>query len=217
MQDFESHRPDVLVLGFKTLEKAERYYLGLYRLSSVVHTLPHRTLILCNKAEINQVYELCKKGYFDDCIQFWPITYDVPRLAMSVHHAIRDLDNIRTSSSAVELATQARRLSEVESLLGGNGTQGDELIETATHSISHAEQEMQASLARFSQRLAQGDLAHLVEIKNGEGLQDEISSLEQEDIHGIFHAANQSIKALKKLDEEFKHKCAPYIELARTS
>jgi hypothetical protein len=119
VQDFESHQPDVLVLGFKTLEKAEGYYLGLYRLSSVVHTLPHRTLILCKKTEINQVYELCKKGYFDDYIQFWPIMYDVPRLAMSVHHAIRDLDNIKSNSSAVELATQARRLSELESLLGG--------------------------------------------------------------------------------------------------
>jgi CheY-like chemotaxis protein len=75
---------------------------------------------------------------------------------------------------------------------------------------------MQASLARFSQRLTQGDLANLVEIKNGEGLQDLISSLEQEDIHDSFHAANQSIKALKKLDEEFKQKCAPYIESART-
>lgn len=37
MQDFEFHRPDVLVLAFNTLEKAERYNLGLYRLSSLVH------------------------------------------------------------------------------------------------------------------------------------------------------------------------------------
>jgi hypothetical protein len=59
MQDFESHRPDVLILAFKTLEKSERYYLGLYRLSKVVH--PHRTLILYGKAEIKLAYELCKK------------------------------------------------------------------------------------------------------------------------------------------------------------
>lgn len=41
VQDFESHRPDVLVLAFKTQEKAERYYLGLYRLSSLIHMHDH--------------------------------------------------------------------------------------------------------------------------------------------------------------------------------
>lgn len=31
--DFDEHKPDVLVLAFKELERAERYYLGLYRQS----------------------------------------------------------------------------------------------------------------------------------------------------------------------------------------
>ena len=73
VQEFDYHRPDVLVLAFNTLEKAERYYLRLYRLSSVVLTYPHRTVILCNKDEIDRVYELCKKDYFDDYILFWPL------------------------------------------------------------------------------------------------------------------------------------------------
>ena len=30
IQDFEKHRPEVLILAFDGLEKAERYYLGLY-------------------------------------------------------------------------------------------------------------------------------------------------------------------------------------------
>lgn len=34
VQDFENHRPDVLLQAFNTLEKAERYYLGRYRLST---------------------------------------------------------------------------------------------------------------------------------------------------------------------------------------
>lgn len=56
--DFEKQRPEVLLLAFDGLEKAERYYLGLYRLSTLVHTLPHRTLILCNKDDLRRVYEL---------------------------------------------------------------------------------------------------------------------------------------------------------------
>ena len=37
VQDFEKHQPEVLILAFNTLEKAERYYLGLYRLGTLVH------------------------------------------------------------------------------------------------------------------------------------------------------------------------------------
>jgi CheY-like chemotaxis protein len=215
IQDFESHSPDILVLGFKTLEKAERYYLGLYRLGSLVHMNLHRTLILCNKTEVDSVYKLCKKGYFDDYIQYWPIMYDASRLAMAVSHALRDLANIKSSFSATELATEAVRLSELESLLGWNATQGNQLIEAASHSVTDAEQEIQTSLGRFSQRLTQGDFANLVEIKNAQGLQEKISKLQQEDIHGRFETVNDSIKSLKRLAEEFQQKCEPYLESAR--
>jgi CheY-like chemotaxis protein len=74
---------------------------------------------------------------------------------------------------------------------------------------------MQASLGRFTQRLTQGDFANLVEIKNTQGLQHEINSLQQEEIHGRFEAVNESIKPLKRLAEEFQQKCAPYLESAR--
>lgn len=215
VQDFESHRPDVLVLAFKTLGKAERYYLGLYRLSNLVHIHPHRTLVLCKMADINRVYELCKKDYFDDYIPFWPIMYDVPRLAMAVHHAMRSLAHIKSSFSVVEFATQARRLSELESLLEWNVTQGNVRTEATSHSVAQAEQEIQASLDRFTQRLTQGDFANLVDIKNAQDLQYEISNFQQEDIHGSFQAINESIKPLKILAEEFQQKCSPYLESAR--
>ena len=42
VHDFEQHRPEVLVLAFNSLEKAERYYLGLYRLSTLAHGMVHR-------------------------------------------------------------------------------------------------------------------------------------------------------------------------------
>src|SRR5882762_9564071 len=83
VQDFEKHRPAVLILAFDSLEEAERYYLGLYRLSTIVHSVPHHTLILCNKNDLWRVYELCKKQHFDDYVLFWPVTNDAPRLRMA--------------------------------------------------------------------------------------------------------------------------------------
>lgn len=45
-QDFERYQPGVLVLAFNSLEKAELYYLGLYRLCPAAQQVLHRTVIL---------------------------------------------------------------------------------------------------------------------------------------------------------------------------
>ena len=89
VEDFEAQRPTVLVLAFDSLEAAQRYYIGLYRLSSVVHETRHRVVVLCNKHDVWNVYDLCSKGHFDDYVLFWPATNDAPRIRMSVHQALR--------------------------------------------------------------------------------------------------------------------------------
>ncbi|MEO6185054.1 MAG: response regulator, partial [Steroidobacteraceae bacterium] len=75
-----------LVLAFRDLRKAEQFYLGIYRHGAErkyqVH--PHRTIMLCSKDDVRKAYELCRSGLMDDYVQFWPMTYDAPRLAMSV-------------------------------------------------------------------------------------------------------------------------------------
>jgi CheY-like chemotaxis protein len=89
VDDFEAHRPAVLVLAFDTLDAAQRYYIGLYRLSTVVHETRHRVVVLCNKHDVWTVYEQCSNGLFDDYVLFWPATNDAPRIRMSVHQALR--------------------------------------------------------------------------------------------------------------------------------
>ncbi|GLU35409.1 response regulator [Trinickia caryophylli] len=89
VEDFETHRPSVLVLAFDTLEAAQRYYLGLYRLGTIVHTVPHRTIVLCNSRDLWNVYELCRKEHFDDYVLFWPVTHDAARIRMAVHQSLR--------------------------------------------------------------------------------------------------------------------------------
>jgi CheY-like chemotaxis protein len=89
VDDFEAHRPTVLVLAFDTLDAAQSYYIGLYRLSTVVHQTRHRVVVLCNKHDVWNVYDLCSKGHFDDYVLFWPATNDAPRIRMSIHQALR--------------------------------------------------------------------------------------------------------------------------------
>jgi CheY-like chemotaxis protein len=116
--DFERHQPDVLVLAFNKLEKAKSYYLGLYRLCPSIQHRPHRTIILCDKDDVKPVYELCKQRHFDDYVLYWPMAYDMLRLNLAVHQALRELAAIKYGEPTVtQFAAPARRLAGLENLL----------------------------------------------------------------------------------------------------
>lgn len=147
VQDFEKYRPGILILAFNGLEKAERYYLGLYRLSTVARALPHRTVILCNKDELQRVYALCKKEHFDDYVLFWPLTNDAPRLAMAVHHAARQLAaDSPDRPSARDFAVHARRLGAMASMLESCGERGGRHIEEMNRSLEQARSDIDRML-----------------------------------------------------------------------
>ncbi len=114
VSDFDQHNPDVLVLAFKELESAERYFLSVHRLSNGLRLQPRRTVILCGKDEVKRAYELCMKDFFDDYVLFWPMTFDASRLLISVHKQVRELLHVRNEAiSAEELASQAHRLADL--------------------------------------------------------------------------------------------------------
>ncbi len=117
--DFERCAPDVLVLAFDRLDKAQRYYLGLYRLGGALQQHPHRTVILCAQDEVQAVFKLCKQAYFDDYVLYWPHTHDGPRLAMSVWIACREMDAARPGvPQPAELYAHARYVDELDRLIG---------------------------------------------------------------------------------------------------
>lgn len=128
--EFERHQPDVLVLGFNTLEKAEHYYLGLYRLCTSIHQQPHRTIILCNKDEVKPVYELCKQRHFDDYVLYWPMAYDMSRLNLAVHQALRGLAALNEGGPTVaQFAAPARGLANLGKLLSEPLPHGDDFTQ----------------------------------------------------------------------------------------
>ena len=118
LEDFEHCAPDVLVLAFDRLDKAQRYYLGLYRLGGALQQQPHRTVILCNKDEVQEVFDLCKKSYFDDYVLYWPHSHDGPRLAMSLWNACRELVPVRQGvPQPTDLYAHARHVGELDRLI----------------------------------------------------------------------------------------------------
>ena len=120
VQDFELHKPAVLILAFNTLDKAKRYFLALRQPSLLVQALPHRVLILCGPHDTREVYELCKESYFDDFVLFWPKTEDMRPLRMSVRRALGQAIGARAGApSASDFAARVRPLAVLETLLEG--------------------------------------------------------------------------------------------------
>ncbi len=114
----DSFAPEVLVLAFHSIEKAQRYYLGLYRLGSNAVRQAHRTVLLCTKDEVAPAFELCRKEYFDDYVLYWPHSYDGSRLAMSIWGAARQLGASPSfAPHTADLLTHARHLADLEGVV----------------------------------------------------------------------------------------------------
>jgi len=217
VEDFEKYRPSVLVLSFNTLEKAERYYLGLYRLSSVVHALPHRTVILCNKDDLRRVFALCKKEYFDDYVLFWPMTHDAPRLPMTVHRAIRQVSATHSGEpSAGQFAAEARRTAVLQEALESSLAQGSEGFAVASQSLKQARIDIEAALDGFSQQIVDGQRPELVEIKDRAALQREFDRLKKEELAKHFGAVAAAVQPLSAWPQNIRKDLAQPLASMRT-
>ena len=109
-----------------------------YRHSEVVHSLPHRSIVLCDKDNVHRAFELCRKEYFDDYVLYWPMVFDTPRLAMSVLIAGRSLQAQRDTPNAREVAAHARSISQLETVL-------DDRIEVGRQHADALERALQAA------------------------------------------------------------------------
>lgn len=218
-REFDQLKPDVLVLAFNGLERLERFYLGLFRLSEVIHQQPHRTVILCHKDEVKAAYALCRKGLFDDYVLFWPLPQDSPRLLMAVRHALRDLAVLRIDDACgptvADFASEARRLANLEAVLGRQMELGGKHIEEIRKAIAQTEQDVGASLDRLSQQLFQG-FGTKLDGEAGNELEDEIHQLKSEEIRDDFRVADESIEPLSQWVDGLKHECDPHLKSIRT-
>lgn len=205
VEDFEQWRPDVLILAFNSLEKAENYYLGLYRLCPRMHELPHRTVILCNKDDLRRVYELCRREYFDDYVLFWPIGYDGPRLLLSVHQALRRL----RVGSEQQLAQQAARLAQLESLLKQQLAEGGQHLSAADRQLQRVEADVDQAVELFI------EMPDPAAVGDRHAFRAAVERLRRDGLDPPIKAASAATRPLKSWIEELPGLLAPQLESAR--
>ena len=213
--DFERHRPQVLVLAFKTLADAERCCLGLYRQSSLVNALPHRTLLLCAKDDLRRAYELCRKDYFDDYVLFWPLTHDAPRLPMAVRLALRTLDSHQAATALAQLAAQARRIAELETQLERQLALGQAHTERAHLTLQQAQTKVGTALDDLSHRILETGLDGAVLVRKPVQVRQEIGRMNNEAVLPPLQQAAQALQPMQQWMAALKTELAVPLQAAR--
>lgn len=214
--DFEQRKPNVLILAFKQLDMAERYYLGLYRLGESIHAIEHRTVILCDKEQLRRVYELCRKEYFDDYVLFWPMAQDAHRLPMSVHQALKQMASDGTGTPGVgEFAAQARRIVDLEARLVQFKARGEERVDQATRSLHETGLQIGDALDGFSRRISGGDLRDVVEVRDPGRFRSAFDRLKSDEIDTRLRSAQAAVQPLREWAGGLERDLAPQLESAR--
>lgn len=212
-EDFDRYQPSVLILAFNTIEKCQHYYLSLYRHSVTLHLQPHRTILLCNKDEINQAYKLCCEGLFDDYVFFWPIVHDPFRLPMSVFVAQRELLTLTDDGPSVaDFAAQARQLTALEPMLNKQVMQGSNRIKASSNAVAQAEQNIIQALDGLSSQLSQGESV----AGNTADLAREITNLKEGNIRQSFETVAESVRPLQQWADGFRQACEPHLASVRS-
>ena len=212
-RDFERHRPRVLVLAFDTLEKAERYCLGLYRHSAVAQRLAHRTVVLCSKEAVRRAYDLCRRGCFDDYVLFWPLNYDAPRLPMAVLHALRET---RCDSSARELVDDARQVAKLDDVLTRRLEEGGQHIDAVAQSLDRAGTQIGSAVDELAAGLARKLLEHASGSEDYDDLLGALRKIKSEGVSGSMQAVASALKPMRAWNTELRRDVEPALSSART-
>jgi CheY-like chemotaxis protein len=208
--DFERHAPDVLVLAFKGLEQAERYYLALHRFGQSIYQQPHRTVLLCRKEDTEGAFELCKKGYFDDYVLYWPNPQDGLRIVMSVWLASRELLGKRGAGpTGGELRTHVSQLEGLDRKLTHEFAEGERQAAAAHDSLLALEHDLSTANDELSSHLVRGGANGAIEVKDSEALERDLAQFKKRQIERTRMAGEHGVKPMSAWARDLKAKVEP--------
>ncbi len=155
---FKKHHPILVILAFETVNKAEAFYLSLYREDKRIYSAPHKTLLLCRGAESRQAYDLCTAGILDDYVADRPM-FDPWRLNLSVAQALKRFHNEQNSfwlSQHIEtITTEMHRFNR---FIHDNMTQGKQQQKLAAESFQQYTKKLSSDLQQLERNLLSATL-----------------------------------------------------------
>jgi CheY-like chemotaxis protein len=211
--DFERVNPAVVLLAFKSLQKAQGYCLGLYRSSQVARLSTHRTIVLCTQSELREAYAVCRDRTFDDYVLFWPMNHDAPRLLMAVHHAIRSIGSgNREVVTASDLAAAARQAAGIEQEVEALTSAGDAAMAQVGRCVEDVETDLKVALRNLAVEAPQSaDNA----VSRQESIRTKLEHLHSEAIAPRVQEAATRIAAARQAFSAGQARLAPQLDANR--
>ncbi len=214
--DFERVRPQVLILAFKSVAESERLTLNLVRHNTSSIPPSYQTILLCQKEEVGRAYELCKLGYFDDYVMFWPLVYDAPRLAMALHLALRSRSQAEQGGGLGQVVSQARRISDLERQLEEQLAVGNALTGRVKDSLDSARDRLGVVVDEFSRRLCDTGLEKAVVVRDRKRIDEELRQFREEGVWPPLDEVDASSMAVAQWVDGLRTALNSPLEAART-
>ena len=215
---FQDSKASVLVLAYRDLQRGAKFYQDQYRQSTELQTPlhPHRTIALCDRRDVRVAYDLCSTGRLDDYVQFWPTTYDAPRLLVSVRHALQACaDHQHASQYSMALKAQSQRMEQLEVLLSHYLGTGAAHLATANLALAETETGVEAALAGLSKQILKGTT---VQLRPGCAPKDfarELSRFSTESILPNVRGVSRTLEPLTEWATRMEAAVAPHIKDTR--
>jgi CheY-like chemotaxis protein len=105
---FEKRRAALLLLSFRSLKKAEKFYLKLFHRCENIYEIPHQVIVFVARSELERAYELCRRGIFYSFVIVRPLLSEY-----FVRHAVSHALDKRRSHEVLHRGRKLlRRLAE---------------------------------------------------------------------------------------------------------
>ena len=196
VRDFEALLPQVIVLGFDTIQKSDHYLLSLYRESQLASRHRHRTVLLCSQSEVAAAYGLCKKGCYDEYVLYWPMAQDGLRLSMSVWLAVQAvLAETAQPDPRQQIARHAGQVAEVQQLLAHELVEGRLAADTLAGALDQVESAVDQAIDQFGRRVTTPAPGTPAAVSHPAAFGSELDQLKRVGVHDAFVAGAKTVEA----------------------
>lgn len=181
---FEQKRVAVLLLVFRSLQRAEKFYLKLFHECEDIYEIPHQVIVLITRSELERAYELCRREIFHSFVIVRPLLSEYfLRLAMNqaLEKRAAQLKIHQAREMLKRLALQFEHIrKEFDQLMTDNQT----LHKTQRTAQRDLAESINYRLGVFRDSLMDAGMQDVITVHNAKALNKKFDHLQHTDIDG---------------------------------
>lgn len=213
---FSENHPAVLILAFLEIEKAERFYLTLFRQCSEIQSIPHQTLVLCKNTEAELAYSLCVGGTVDDYVVNRPL-YDGFRLRLSVRQAL-ERRSVGQQSNQLnrQLSGVGRDLHRLDEYVGVTLAAGESRHKDTLKAFNEYSRHIGNHLTELERSLSDPSLASAIQVLDRSALSQQFDQVRRKSMEPAARKMENHLREsgvwIKRFSENFNERLKPMRE-----